>query len=221
MKTAINRAILLTLSTFLASSLFASEDTAVWLAFNTPKYELSEDWSTKTNFEFRIPDANELTYYRVAQKFATKLPSDWTFGTNLTFENSKKATSWDHTFRLEFEMNPKKLSLGKNGPDLSMRNRWELRWKEGKGSEIFHRVRHQSKITWKLSQGPFTSYGIGDELFYEEDKGKITANRFYPVLLSANHGEVKGSYFLMYQSKRSGTSADWNGEYILGAGYSF
>lgn len=221
MKSKLLRATSIALAAIFACTLASGEDSSIWLAFNTPKKEISDNWSTKTNFEFRIPDASELTYYRVGQKFATKLPSDWTFGTALAFENSKKASDWNHTFRLEFEMNPKKFSLGENGPDLSMRNRWELRWKEGKGSEIFHRVRHQSKITWKLSNGPFSSFGIGDELFFEEDKGKITANRFYPVLLSTSHGEVKGSYFLMYQSKRSGTSSDWSGEYILGAGYSF
>ncbi|MDQ8203113.1 DUF2490 domain-containing protein [Pelagicoccus sp. SDUM812003] len=200
----------------------ASEGTAVWLSASAPSYELTDKTKTKTAVELRLPDASELTYYRIGQQFYTSLNSDWQLGSHLSFENSKKASDWNHTIRLELELNPSKISLGQNGPDLSMRNRWELRWKEDKGSEIFHRLRHRSKVTWKLENGPFSSFSIGDEIFFEEDKGKITMNRFYPAILTAKHGDgIKGTYYLMYQSKRAGTSSDWNGEYVLGIGYSF
>ena len=205
-----------------ANCSFASDATAVWIGVNAPSYKINDRIKTVTGVEIRCPDASDLNYYRIGQKFYTKLNSDWTMGSHVSFENTKVLSDWRHTLRLELELNPKKIRFGENGPQLSMRNRWELRWKEGKGSEIFHRIRQQSKLAWDLSKGPFSSYGFGNEVFFEEDKGKITANRFYPVVLTAKHsGELKGTYYLMYQSKRIGTSSNWFGEYVLGTSLSF
>lgn len=212
----------------LASALFAllpavhaDEPTSIWLAFDTPTTELSDTLKTKTNVELRFPDMDSLGYVRFCQKFNFKLNEKWTLGTHPVFENSKSGDEWKYTYRLDMELNPAKIKLGDKGPSLSMRNRWELRWKEGKGSEIFHRIRQRSILSWDLENSVFSSYKVGNEIFFEEDKGKVTANRFYPLMLSTKHGETKASYYLMYQSKRAGTTSNWSGEYILGASYGF
>lgn len=199
----------------------ADDFSAAWLTVNSSTQELSDTFSTKSHLELRFPDAEEFGYIRFSQKFYTKLGSGWKLGTHPVFENSKKGDDWNHTLRLDLELNPKKFTLGEKGPSISMRNRWELRWKEGKGSEIFHRIRHQTKATWKIENGPFTSYSAANEIFFEEDKGKLSMNRFYPVMLGTKHGDkVKASYYLLYQSKRTGTTSDWNSGYFLGASFS-
>jgi len=204
-----------------ASSALADNGTDLWLTVNSPTQEIFQNTKTKTHAEFRFPDFEEFSYVRISQKFTTKLNDKWSLGTHPVFESSRKGGDWNNTYRFDLELNPAKFTLGENGPTISMRNRWELRWKEGKGSEIFHRVRHQSKATWKIDIGPFSSYSIGDEAFFEEDKGKLTMNRFYPVILGSKIGGRKISYYLLYQSKRQGTSSDWNGNYILGTSLSF
>lgn len=210
------------LVTTLSGALHASDDSAFWVTLNAPAFQLSERVKTGSSAELRLPDFSELQYYRIGQKFHTKLSEDWTLGSHLAFENSKMSDGdWSHTYRVEMELNPSKIALGANGPKLDLRNRWELRWKEGQGSEIFHRVRQQARLIWNLDHSFFKSYAIGNEVFYETDKDKFTINRFSPITLETNHGDIKGAYYLMYQSKRAGISDDWNGEYVLGASYKF
>ncbi len=193
----------------------------LWLTVNGPSQEIGEQTKTKTQVAIRFPEFGELSYFYLSQKFTTKLSEKWSLGTHPVFETTKKGDDWSNTYRLDLELNPAKFTLGDNGPTISMRNRWELRWKEGKGSEIFHRIRHSSKASWKIDAGPFTSFTIGDEIFFEEDKGKVTRNRFYPVILGSKLGDHKINYYLLYQSDRKGTSADWNGRYVLGSSFSF
>ncbi|EDY80458.1 hypothetical protein VDG1235_72 [Verrucomicrobiia bacterium DG1235] len=194
----------------------------LWTTLNSGTTNLSDTFSTKSHLELRLPDTEEVGYVRFSQKFYTKLAKGWKLGSHPVFENSKKGDDWNHTFRLDLELNPGKFKLGEKGPSISMRNRWELRWKEGKGSEIFHRIRQQTKATWKIDAGPFKSYSIANELFFEEDKGKLTINRFYPIQLGSKLNEkIKATYYLLYQSKRAGTSSNWNGAYILGTSLSF
>ena len=123
---------------------------------------------------------------------------------------------------MDLELNPSKIQLGQGGPQLSLRKRWELRWKEGRGSEVFHRLRQYSRLAWKIDAGPFSAYTIGNEVFYETDMSRITTNRFYPIMLDAPIGDsVKSTVFLLYQSKRAGSTGNWSGEYILGLGMDF
>lgn len=206
---------------FLPLAAFSDTGPDFWLTVNTPSIELGEKTSTKTQVSLRFPEFDDFHYFYLSQKFTTKLGEKWSLGTHPVFETSKKAGDWSNTLRLDLELNPAKFNLGENGPSISMRNRWELRWKEGKGSTVFHRIRHSSKATWKIEAGPFTSFSIGDEVFYEEDKEKITRNRFYPVMLGSKVGDTKVNYYLLYQSDRAGTSDDWNGRYVLGTSLSF
>lgn len=205
----------------LALSAQAEEGPDLWFTIIGPSFEVRDDTNTKTQVGLRFPEAEELSYYYVAQKFNTTLNENWSLGTHPFFEASKSGDDWNNTYRLDLELNPSKFTLGKYGPIISMRNRWEFLWKDGKGSQIFHRIRQLSSASWKLDMGPFTSYAIGNEIFFEEDKGKITMNRFYPITLGSNIGQQKIAYYLLYQSKRTGTSDDWNGRYIIGSTLSF
>lgn len=192
-----------------------------WFVVNTKNLGLTEDISTKTQVEFRLPESERIGYFRLTQKFNYDLGHGWKAATNPTIENTRVLDRWIQTYRVEFELNPPKYKFGDNGPSLSMRNRWELRWKEGNGSTIFHRFRQFNKATWKIDLGPFNSYSVGNEIFFEEHKGKISMNRFYPISLSTKPTDkLKIDYFLLYQSKRLGTTSKWNGAYILGANIS-
>lgn len=213
--------LIFTATWLLLTSSFSEEGPDFWLTVNTLSSELWKDTKTKTHIQTRFPEFSEFTYFRISQKFSTKLNDKWSIGTHPVFESSKKGDDWKNTYRLDLELNPSNFKLGRGGPRISMRNRWELRWKEGKGSEVFHRVRQSSKATWRINGGPFSSYSVGNEVFFEEDKGKITINSFYPIMLGSRIGDRKISYYLLYQSKRSGTSSDWNSRYILGSSLSF
>lgn len=199
----------------------SEEGPDLWLTVNSPSYEISDKTKSKTQLSVRFPEFNEFAYFYISQKITTKLNDHWSLGTHPVFETTKKGTSWSNTYRIDLELNPSKFEIGPNGPTISMRNRWELRWKEGQGSEIFHRLRHSTQASWKIDLGPFTSFTLGDEIFFEEDKGKITRNRFYPVILGSKFGENKLSYYLLYQSDRVGTSDNWNGRYVLGTSLSY
>ncbi len=211
------------IAAILGASLQADDLSGLWLGLNTPEIDYSDlNASTKTNAEVRFNDGSGVAYARIGQKYFTQLNQTWSLGTSPAIEFSKSNDDWKRTIRLEIELNPKKIALFQNGPQLDFRNRWELRWKEGEGSEIFHRLRQQTKLIWKLESGPFTSFALGNEIFYETDKERLTTNRFYPIILGANAGpNAKASYFFFYQSKRVGISEEWNGEYILGATLSF
>lgn len=213
---------ILTLGALALAPLSSADDfSALWLTGNSATIEINDSLSTKSHLEIRLPDVERIGYVRFSQKFYTALGNGWKLGTHPVFENSRKGDDWASTYRFDLELNPKKFQLGSDGPTVSMRNRWELRWKEGKGSEIFHRIRQQTKMSWKLDDSYFSSYSLGNELFFEEDKGKISMNRFYPVMLGTKHGDkVKASYYLLYQSKRVGTTSDWAGAYYLGASFS-
>ncbi|MDQ8200118.1 DUF2490 domain-containing protein [Pelagicoccus enzymogenes] len=216
-----NALILLTAVCLLPLAAYSDDGLDLWLTVNGPAQEIWENTKTKTQVAVRFPEFDELSYFFVSQKFTTKLNEKWSLGTHPVFETAKKGDEWSNTYRLDLELNPSKFRLGQNGPTISMRNRWELRWKEGKGSDIFHRIRHSTKATWKIDHGPFTAFSIGDEVFFEEDKGKITRNRFYPVMLDSKLGKHKINYYLLYQSDRAGTSDNWNGRYIAGSSLSF
>ncbi|MBK1876573.1 DUF2490 domain-containing protein [Pelagicoccus mobilis] len=211
------------LASLVLASVTAQADTGphLWLTVNARSHELWEDTKTKTQVSVRFPEFEDFNYFYLSQKITTKLNDKWSLGTHPVFETSKKGDDWNNTYRLDLELNPAKFNLGDNGPTISMRNRWELRWKEGKGSEIFHRIRHSSKASWKINWGPFSSYTIADEVFFEEHKSKITRNRIYPVMLGSKIGDQKISYYLLYQSDRQGTSSDWDGKYVLGASLSY
>lgn len=213
--------LLAALAFLLPNWLQADEGPDFWLTLNSSTFEIQENTRSKTHAELRFPEFNDFTYFRISQKFTTNLTPKWSLGTHPVFETSKKGNDWNNTYRLDLELNPAKFKLGEDGPTISMRNRWELRWKEGKGSTIFHRLRQSTKATWKIDAGPFTSYTIANEAFWEEDKGKVSMNRFYPIMLGSKLDGRKTNYYLLYQSKRLGTSSDWSGRFILGASLSF
>lgn len=202
----------------------ASDGFEYRFALNTPVWELGNATESRTNFEARLPEFEFLSYYRVSQKFHTAVFGDWKLGTSPVLERGRGRSGgdWSNTYRLDLELNPPKVSLGANGPTLGLRNRWELRWREGSGSERFDRIRQQISLSWDLADGFFESYGVANEVFYEIDKDLVTMNRFYPVMLKTGKlGDFSSSFYLMHQSGRSSAAAGWRGTVVLGAGISF
>jgi len=195
-----------------------------WLTIKTPTIKLGDITKTKSYFHFQFRDFDNLNYFRIGQKFSHKISDNWTLATNPLLEESRAigSSKWKYTYRLELELNPSKIKLGENGPTWSTRNRWELRWKEGKGSEIFHRLRHESKLTWKLDGKTFSAYSLGAEVFYETDKGMITGWYVYPAMLETKmFNKVPTVFYLNYNPKRVGTTDEWTHTYIAGIDMSF
>lgn len=211
-------------SLLMSSTICSANDAAYWLTVNSSDFEITENIKTRAHGEFRFPEAEYMSYFRLSQKFYTKLSKNWTLGTHPTIEGSRLrgSSDWKNTYRLDLELNPKKMKLGENGPTLSLRNRWEVRWKEGKGSEVFNRIRQYSKVSWKTGNNVVNSYAVANEIFYEVDKSMITMNRFYPVVLGVPIMEgVSSSFYFLYQTKRVGTSDSWNETYIGGVSLKF
>ncbi len=207
-----------------ASSASAQEYEELWLTVKTPTLKLSDITKTKSYFHFQLRDGDNLNYFRVGQQFSHKLSDSWTLATNPLYEGSRNigSSDWKRTYRLELELNPSKIKLGENGPSWSLRNRWELRWKEGKGSEIFHRLRHFSKLTWDIDGKTINSFSVGAEVFYETDKGMITGYYFYPAMIGTKlFKKVPTTFYLLSNPKRIGTSNEWTDTYILGMDLSF
>lgn len=203
-------------------SLTATEQ--YWVTLNSSDWQVTEEIKSRSHAEFRFPEAQEWTYFRFSQKFYTKLSKNWTVGVHPAIEGSRSTDSSDfaNTYRIDLELNPAKFKLGENGPTVSMRNRWEVRWKEGYGSEVFDRIRQYTTITWDLKNPHLKFYRIGNEVFYEVDKSLITLNRFYPIMLGIPlFDSVSTSFYYMYQTKRSGTSNDWSETHVLGTSIKF
>ncbi len=201
---------------------YASEQ--LWLTLNSTDWQLSENIKTRSHAEFRFPEAEYNSYFRYSQKLYTKLGKKWTLGTHPTIEGSRSTSSSDYnnTYRIDLELNPAKFKLGSEGPTVAMRNRWEVRWKEGKGSETFNRIRQYTTMTWNLKTPHLKFYRVGNEVFYEVDKSMITMNRFYPIVLGVPFTEkFSTSFYYMYQRKRSGTTDNWSTSHILGTSIKF
>lgn len=193
----------------------------LWLTFNSASIGLTEAVDTRSEFEVRLTDTEKAEYVRFSQKFFTRLDAGWQLGTHPVIENLKNRRGWNATYRLDLELNPPKFTPIKNGPTIGLMNRWEMRWREGQGDEIFNRIHQKTTATWKIKAGPFTSYAIANSVFYETDKGIVTMDRIFPVMLGVNHGEkLRASYYLLYQAKRTSSASDWSGAYILGASFS-
>ena len=212
------------LAFFIVSAFCVNASEQYWVTLNSSDWQVIEGIKSRSHAEFRFPEAEEWTYFRFSQKFYTKLNKTWTFGAHPTIEGSRSndSSDWANTYRLDLELNPAKFKLGENGPTVSMRNRWEVRWKEGHGSEVFDRIRQYTTVTWNLKNPHVKFYRIGNEVFYEVDKSLVTINRFYPVMLGIPIFEsVSTSFYYMYQTKRAGTSDDWSETHVFGTSINF
>lgn len=197
---------------------------AWWITLNAPNFTLSEHVKTRSHAEFRFPEAEFLGYYRFSQKFNTRLGKKWTLGTHPTIEGSRSRSQSDYneTYRIDLELNPNPIQFGEGGPTLALRNRWEVQWKEGRGSEVFNRVRQYTTLTWPVNHDLIKFYRIGNEVFYDADRSVISMNRLYPVMLGLPISDAFScSVYYMYQRSRVGTSHSWRTTHVIGTSLSF
>lgn len=199
------------------------DDLRYWTSFNTQGVSLDEHWKTASHLQMRSPGLEFLQYGRFSQKFLRTVSDEWTLGAHpaIEFKRGSGGDSWANDYRIEIEATGK-FDFGK-GAALSTRSRWEFRLKDGRGGEVFHRVRQQVKATWKLEGWrSLDSYTLGNEMFYELDRGQIVTNRFFPLSVGfASSGKVKTGAWLMYFSQRSNATGAWTGSYVLGADFKF
>lgn len=195
-------------------------DTQFWTAWNVGEWK-SGNFSTKSHFENRHADDLDLIYVRYSQKFNYKLDDVWSLGLHPVYETSRGSDDWKDTYRLDLEATTKLKLTDRLG--LKLRHRYEVRRKEGKGSEAMDRVRQQVALSYKANWLPsMTSIGIANEWFYEIDKERITLDRFYPIQIGFQPSDsFKTTVYYLYQSKRQGLSDDWSGTHIIGLSSSF
>lgn len=199
----------------LTTSLRAIEPGEFWTTFNLSEYK-SGAFETRSHAEFRFPELEWWSYMRLSQKFYYKLDNGITLGLHPTYEQSRKSDGgdWSETYRLDLEAN-----YGFKVGDFSIktRNRYEVRRKEGKGSEAFDRLRQYTTVSYPAKWLPgMSSIGIGNEVFVEFDDTRVTLNRFYPIMVTFKALGGKISPYAMYQTKRVGSTNDWRENWVLG-----
>lgn len=191
-----------------------------WTAFNATEFK-KNGWETRTHAELRFPELDYLSYTRLSQKFFYKATADFTLGVHPVWERSRSNAhaEWKDTWRLDLEAN---YAFKFGDFSIKTRNRYEVRRKEGKGSEAFDRFRQYTTVSYPVHwfEG-MTSLGLGNEVFVEFDETRITINRFYPLQVGFKVNDVKLSVYAMYQIKRVGLSDDWRENWIVGTSTSF
>lgn len=132
-------------------------------------------------------------------------------GGNATFIAARAASAgapWQDQVRLEAEVEPRRrLPMGFS---LSNRNRFELRWLDGRGWGHY-RLRPRLELSW--TRGPFSTT-IGDELFVDERPWRVSEHRFVPVSAA---WRFRASTLALYHMRRYRRAAGgWPVDSIFG-----
>jgi len=213
---------LLSLGAAFLTPLHALQEEEIWTTFNLTEFK-SDHFETRSHLELRFPELEYLSYYRLSQKFYIPTNTPFTFGIHPVVESGRKSANgeWSDTYRLDLEAN---FGFKLGEVSVKTRNRYEVRRKEGRGSEAFDRVRQYTTLSYPADWLPgMSSIGIGNEVFVEFDDTRITVNRFYPLRVTFKAAGGKVTPYLLYQTKRSGNTDNWSEGWILGtsASYSF
>ncbi|MGB0372161.1 MAG: DUF2490 domain-containing protein [Opitutales bacterium] len=186
----------------------------LWMSFDFPTISKGA-FSTRTHTHWRFAEDAYVRYYRLSQKFFYKVDDTWTLGLHPVHNESRRSENgeWSHRRRLDFEANPK-FKVG--NMTVSMRNRFELRWFEGQGSELFNRARHRTALSWKGDWLPgLKSFGVSNEVFYDLDASRISGNWLMPVKLNFEPADFfKGSLGYQIASSKRG-NGDWSHKHVL------
>lgn len=187
----------------------------VWSTFNLNEGKIGPV-ATTTHTHFRFQDDGYLRYFRVSQKFSYALDEIWTVGLHPVLERSRSRTSggWSDTGRLDFELNPR-FTVG--AATVSVRNRFEVRVREGGGSRTYNRFRSNWVVNWKASWLPgMTTIGMANEIFYDFAADRWNANWFAPIVLGFSwHEDFRASVGYQITSSYRPTTDNWRHSNVL------
>lgn len=192
----------------LASPLQALESGEFWTTFNLTEFNKGQ-WETRSHMELHFPELEYLNYVRFSQKFFYRANDALTLGLHpvVNFSRSSEESDWAHTFRLDLEASYR-FRVGKLSGQT--RSRYEVRRKEGSGSEAFDRFRQYTTLSYPANWLPgLTAIGVGYEAFFEFDDLRLSANRYYPIFTTFRVKDIRIRPYLMYQTKRVGKTEDW------------
>jgi hypothetical protein len=106
-----------------------------------------------------------------------------------------------------------------------MRNRFEIRFREGMGNQTSNRFRTELGLRWKANWLPGMSWiGVKNEVFYDFAADRWNLNWFYPLTLGFNLTDDFGcSVGYQIASSYRASSDRWRHTDILalGGNYSF
>jgi len=198
----------------LLPSLLLAEGTQGWYQ-NTFWVRLDEKWSIGNDLHLRPDDGvGRLHTWIVSPRVRYDLNSTWQLQANLSVletYNADEAALTDWT-RFEFEVNPTfRLS---DSLTLTLRDRFEWRWRHG--ADYSTRVRIRPQLDWTLhKEGLFRGLYANNEVFYDFTQDRFTENRLTPLgvlLRPSEHLDLRLYY--LWRSTRGGQG--WRNYHGLG-----
>lgn len=198
------------------TSLQGRDDMMIW---NWLSLNLWQNDSHKVHAYFdnrMVEDVSEQKLWLGSLRYKFKAYKNLQFGLGYTYLDVRNidANSWTHQHRLEFAVNPK-FKFDENWT-LSLRNRLEVRFIKDRddSSACF---RHRIQLSRPIELGPLTNYYANVELFYLLDLDKVNEVRTIPLGTGIQLNEsIKLNLFYMIQSKRAGSTSNWNNGHTLG-----
>ncbi len=191
------------------------EDVGSWHALSLRFFD-NEHWTLSTVGQVRFrDDSSELFAYGVTPQVAYKASAYLRLGMNYTYLPTKPAGGDDFLdqHRWETEVTPR--WPVNDWLTLDLRNRFELRWLEGKPGTN-ERSRHRPQATFYLNGfGPLESIYVNNEFFYDFDDHLYNQNRLVPLGLNLrlnSHAVFTTCYMLL--STRGGD--EWRHSHVLG-----
>lgn len=162
--------------------------------------------------ETRWADDASINVFRLGSARYRRALAPWlSAGGNATYIASRAAADnapWQDQARLEAEVEPRRrLPLGFS---LSNRNRFELRWLDGRGWGHY-RLRPRVEVSW--TRGAFSAT-VGDEAFIDEGPWRVSEHRFVPA--SASWRFRASSFALYYMRRYRRAAGGWPADSILG-----
>lgn len=200
----------------------ANWDTEYW-QYLTVKNWKSGPYQLSTSGEMRLhQDVSNVYHYRISEYFAYQaLPNlDLEVHYSYIYNKPKGAMRFNHTSRLEFEINPS-LSFS-NGITFKWRNRLELLKKHGV-SHIEFVGRHRTLLFLTVRNcGFLSSIQAYDEIHYDFKTSRITQNRFVPIELSYVFKDtVALDLFVMLRHFYIFSLVRWSRSIVLGTEIAF
>lgn len=188
-----------------------------WTNWECVPYKLYTVAEARVNHDF-----SKFYYYRITENFAYQALSwlDLEAHYSFVYHESRGATHFKNTHRLEFEVNP--WMRFDNGITLKWRNRFEFLKKQGV-SHIQYVLRDRLLALFPFENcGRITAFKIYDEVFYDCTLGKVTQNRIVPIELTLKVNECTAlDLFMMVRNFFGLSSHKWYRSIVIGSELSF
>lgn len=165
-----------------------------------------------------VNDASFVGTRLMESKVYVDVRKHWETGVGYLYAQTRSDADrpWTDHHWLQLEANPH-WKLGEDW-QFKLRNRLEVRWREGIWEDPQYVSRHRLYVTYPAKFLPtMTSLTFSNEVFYSYTSGRLVENRFYPICANFRLSERLGQYtFAMVRSCE--ISGEWQSAWVLGAG---